>query len=319
MSPMDPRGLPVKIRTVAPRHSAALWLRTDERSGDDRNTILVFRRATATRLEQLRAEDRNFIDVGRDMVRLHLPWLVVDRTGVRVPALALPPSERAFRDPFGDRASLVTRLLIEQPDRAWGAREIAEAAGVSTMTASHVLRQLRELGVVDVSMRGRTFDARLRDLTTLVERWARQYEWTQSPNLTIKASVGSPDRFLRRLDAALHGRRWALTLQAGASLVVPHASWDTVHVYVDVPDIASLGKVAHAAGWEIGPGKVVLMRPWYAHSAWVGVRSVDDINVVSDLQLVLDLWHYPVRGREEASVLLAAMEQRFRVARGDAS
>jgi hypothetical protein len=29
------------------------------------------------------------------------------------------------------------------------------------------------------------------------------------------------------------------------------------------------------------------------------MRTIDEVPVVSDLQLVLDLWHYPLRGREQ--------------------
>ena len=98
----------------------------------------------------------------------------------------------------------------------------------------------------------------------------------------------------------------------------PHAAWDTVHLYVDVPDAEALGEVARQAGWETGPGKLVLMRPWYAHSAWVGMRSVHGLPVVSDLQLVLDLWNYPVRGREQADVLMAKMDRKIEATRKEA-
>ena len=299
-------------------HTASLSLRSDDPDRQDEDdededppAILVLRRAPAARLRRLRAADRQFVDVARGIVRIRLPGLYVDRTDVRVPVESLPPQPRAFLDPFGDRASLVSRLLVEQPTRAWGAREIAAEAGVSTMTASHVLRQLREIGVVEVQKRGRAFEASLRDLRGLVEHWTRAYEWRRSACITVQAPIGSPERFLRRLPETLSGHRWALTLQAGASLVAPHAEWETVHAYVEVSDASMLVDVARSAGWEPGPGRLVLIRPWYAHSAWRGMRTIRELPVVSDLQLVLDLWHYPVRGREQASEILALMERRI--------
>ena len=123
---------------------------------------------------------------------------------------------------------------------------------------------------------------------------------------------------MSRLPAAFEGRRWALTLQAGAHLIAPHAAWDSVHVIVDVPRAEMLAEVAQAAGWAPGPGKLVLMRPWYADSAWHGLRFVDGLPVVSDLQLILDLWHHPVRGREQAEVLLALIEARVATERATA-
>jgi hypothetical protein len=52
-------------------------------------------------------------------------------------------------------------------------------------------------------------------------------------------------------------------------------------------------------------GKLVLLRPYYRHAIWDGVRFLAKIPVVSDIQLALDLWHYPVRGIEQAEVILA--------------
>jgi hypothetical protein len=63
----------------------------------------------------------------------------------------------------------------------------------------------------------------------------------------------------------------------------------------------------------------MLMRPWYARSAWEGMREVNGVPVVSDLQLVLDLWHYPVRGREQAEMLLRRMAARMQELRAQAS
>jgi hypothetical protein len=39
--------------------------------------------------------------------------------------------------------------------------------------------------------------------------------------------------------------------------------------------------------------------------------SNNEVPVVSDLQLILDLWHYPVRGRETAEQLWRPLLRRF--------
>lgn len=46
------------------------------------------------------------------------------------------------------------------------------------------------------------------------------------------------------------------------------------------------------------------MAPFYMDSVWRGTRSVHGLPVVSTLQLILDLWHYPIRGREQAEHLI---------------
>lgn len=295
------------------RASLREWQGRAERLDDDALTIWVVRRATLEQLRAFRDEGFSFVDVARGVVRVILPWLYVDLSNVELPERT--PSDRALRDPFGDRASLIARLLVEQPERTWTARDLAQTAGVSTMTASHVVRQLRELDVLSVRKRGRAFDVQLVDVRRLVEQWVLRYSWRQCARLSVQAPVGSPERFLRRLPDAMRARRWALTMQAGASLVAPHAEWDTVHLYVDVPNTAALHDVAREAGWDPGNGKVVLLRPWYAQSAWVGARRVHELPVVSDLQLIIDLWRYPVRGREQGEHLLDALAARVEHAR----
>lgn len=145
-----------------------------------------------------------------------------------------------------------------------------------------------------------------------------RYDWQRNERLAVEAPVGSAERFLRKLPGALKGMQWALTLHAGASLVAPHAAWDKIHVFVDVPDARALADVARRAGWPLGDGNLVLMRPWYAQSVWFGVRQRAGLPIVSDLQLIVDLWHYPVRGYEQAEHLLEHLEKRIRAEQREA-
>lgn len=282
------------------------------RASAKQNTIFVLKKAPLSVLSDLRRRGQSFVDIGRGHVRLWLPSLLIDREGLRLPPMVA--SQRALRDPFGDRASLISRALVNKPNRRWSTRELAAEVEVSTMTASHVIRQLNELGIVDVAKRGKAHSVRLRDVGRLVTHWTSRYDWHENGQLSVGAPVGNLERFLKRLPSALHKRRWALTLQAGASLVAPHATWGKVHVYVDVADGASLRDVAEEAGWMPGEGKLILLSPYYKQSVWYGERSIRGVNVVSDLQLVLDLWNYPVRGREQAEHVLNLMLRQLNAA-----
>lgn len=270
------------------------------------NTVLVLRKATASLLERLRREHANFVDIGRGIARLELPGLLIDRSDLRV---SLRPmrhaTSRPLRSPFGNRASLVSRLLARMPGKAWRLRELAAAAKVSTMTASHVVRQLAAIGAVHVTTTGRAKEIRFTSLRTLVEHWSHHYDWTRNRRVPVLAPVGDPQRFLSRLPEILGRERWALTMHAGASLIAPIAAWEKVHVYVRIEQGARLDELVETLGYEASDdGALVLMRPWYHDSVWTDARSIHALPVVSLLQLVLDLWHYPVRGREQAEHLL---------------
>jgi hypothetical protein len=267
------------------------------------NLVWVLRRAPTRLLGELRRDGQNFVDVSRGVVRLALPGVFIDRTDLEPASRVLEP--RRLRDPFADRASLIARTLFRQPDRDWGTRELAQAAGVSPMLASDVVRQLANWDVVDTARHGREARIRLKSERRLVEVWTSQYDWKRNPHVAFAAPIGDPLRFLRRLPETFAKHRWALTMQSGASLVAPHATWDKVHVYIDVPTSRDLRPLGITAGWSPdSSGRIVLMQPRYDESVWPEIEKRKELPVVSLLQLILDLWHYPVRGREQAEHLL---------------
>ena len=293
----------VRLKRGAPIRLTLERLSASRKNSRKQTSVLVLNRASERRLEQLRRDHHSFIDIGRSAVSLDLPSLLIDRAGLKLPRRAA--AARPLRHPFGDRASLVSRTLAEHPGRVWKLRELAGHADVSTMTASHAVRQLDQMNVVNIEREGRSTLIRLRSARTLVELWATHYEWTKNPNLTLHAPIGDPQRFLPRLKGELENRRWALTMHAGASRIAPHASWDKVHLYVGVDKPAELSQVFDPSDYEPSPeGRLVVMQPWYRDSVWHGLRTVKGLPVVSSLQLTLDLWHYQVRGREQAEHLL---------------
>lgn len=235
-------------------------------------------------------------------VHLVGPWLLVDREGIEVQR---PPAAPAVGNPFSDRNSLLVRALLHEPERAWGIRELATEAGVSPGTASKVVRRLALDGLADAPA-GRA-PVRIPDPRALLRRWARAYDWQRNQAAAFHAPIGDVGRFLKRLPGVFGQRRWALTLHAGASLVAPHATWERVHAYVDAESADELYDIAHREGWApAGDGRLVLLKPYYRHSVWHGLQSAGGLPVVHDTRLVLDLWHYPLRGIEQAEHILAA-------------
>ena len=285
-----------------------LWTPTASHDPDPRRVWVLPGAASGLR-DRLRREGASYVDL-RGAVFLSFPNLLVDRVNVKLP----PARSGATRpcDPFADRASLVVRTLLDsrdQPERSWGVRELADAAGVGPATVTRVIRELKRRQVVRDRRAGRESEIRLTDARALFALWTGAYDWTQNRSLSVQAPVGDPLRFLRRFIDAVEVPRWALTLHSGASLVAPHATWERIHVYVDVQSPDVLPEIADRHGWPVGEdGRLVLMKPYYRDSAWHGAREIQGLPVVSDLQLALDLWHYPLRGREQAEHILGTQQ-----------
>ena len=272
----------------------------------------VIRRASVAQRDALRARGESFVDLS-GAISVRLPQMLVDRSDLKPVKQPAGLISRGV-DPFADRSSLILRIMLEQaePQRVWGVRELASAAGVGTATASDMLKALSARGLVEIKRHGRAAEVRLGDPSALIDAWTNAYDWRLSRGIAVHAPIGDVAKFLQRLPRLMHpAYRWALTLQAGASLVSPHATWDRVHIYVDLPRserghaVQALSRIVDHAGWHpANDGRLLLMAPYYATSAWYGLRTAHDLPVVSDLQLILDLWHYPLRGREQAEYML---------------
>lgn len=292
----------IRREGVAPvRLKFKSWTAGTESPAVPGDVWIINRRGKAD-LQRLRERGEDFVALS-GAVRLVRDGLLVDRTDLE-PQRPQPGTSRRT-DPFADRNSLIARTLLAQPGRVWGVRELAAEAGVALGTASQVLGSLERVDVVRLERNGKTARVSLPDPARLLRRWFAVYSWDRNDRVAFHAPVGDPTRFVRRLPSLLQSTRWALTLQAGASLVAPHATWERVHAYVDTPTRAELIAVGEALGWTPAEnGQVVLMKPYYRTSLWTSVRKVGEVLVVSDLQLALDLWGYPLRGREQAEYLL---------------
>ncbi len=288
------------------RFELRLWEPGMEGEEDER-VLWILRRTSPVDLERLRKAGSSFVALN-GVVRIQAPGLIIDRGDLpRVSAAGQAPARTAF----SDRASLVPRTLFTFGlEREWTVSELAAAAGVSDSMASYAVRDLEERGLLDTRQAGRRKCVRMPSRLALIEEWCREYRWRDNLQTTVLADVGSPEKYLRRLPRALGGRRWAATLYGGAALTARHAPVERVHVYVETQSRFELLEAGREEGWSPGEdGLLVLMAPKYKRSLWQGVREIEGVPVVSLLQLILDLWHHPLRGREQARVLLESLER----------
>ena len=141
----------------------------------------------------------------------------------------------------------------------------------------------------------------------ILEEWAGGY--TYKKNRSSSFYSGLPGRILEeaiRDECSKRGYRYGLAFFSGARRAAPFIIFPKTFVYVDGPsqDIAEalrLQKVTSGAD-------VALLEPDDA-GVFIGLREIDGLSVVSDLQLYLDLKSYGGRGEEAAQ---AVFEQRIK-------
>jgi DNA-binding MarR family transcriptional regulator len=259
-------------------------------------------------LDRLRAARVNFIHPASGSVYFQEPGVIVDRV---LAARDIPTVGRGV-DPFSDNASRVVRILLRsalsRQHRPWGVRELAAAAHVDRTTTSSTLKKLEQWNLVvrhRTQSRGRTMEVSVPDSIATIERWSRSYDWSTNSRLAVNAPVGNPQHFLTRFAKSKPDANWALTLQAAGAQIAPHAKWNRIHMYVDVATDGALRRFARQQGWEpLEGGRLILMRPFYRRSVWLNTQTRRGLPIVDVVQLILDLWRYPERGREQAQHIL---------------
>jgi len=269
------------IRRRQVEHPSRLW-------------ILACPFLSSSRQELLRESGVPFFDLAGNA------WIVSDAVHVDRRGFPNPFSEqRGARDPFSDKASLVLRALIASgPGR--GVRSIAEQVDLSPGYVSKVVQELEERGYVARREEGLA----LRNGQELLQDWLHAYRkhWIERRGYFL--AVPRVQAVMDAIREASISDEYALALQAGASLIAPYADFDVVDVYVHSIDAAAaLASRLDAREVERGANLRVSV-PYYRVSAFFDRQEAAGLPVVSDLQLYLDLYDYPLRGREQAEQIL---------------
>ena len=211
------------------------------------------------------------------------------------------PEKRQRRHPFSDKASLILREMLTDPKRQWGIRELAKKIELDPGYVSRMAKSLLESGYA-----GRA-DGKLKVQSPkeILDDWVRAYDLKRNEQYRffifasdIKSILGSLQKITVPPEC-----KYALSVQAGAGLVAPHAVYKEVHIYVGNGKGFEFFKREMDLKDADQGANLVLMMPYYKHSAFYNSREVKGLRVVSDIQLYLDLYGYPVRGREQAEHL----------------
>jgi hypothetical protein len=210
------------------------------------------------------------------------------------------PSTRPLRSLYAPRATRVVRMLLTDPGRAWRLEELARAAGVSLGHTHNVVRRLEELAWVERDDRQRF---RLTKPADLLEGWGESYTYRANEISSYFVPERPSRKFMTELARAAEaaGRRYAFTLNAGASLVASIPRHPLIHCYVD-GDPAAVASTLGLRPASEADGALHLLAP-YDPGVFTGLLEKGGLNVVCLPQLYVDLLHYERKGPEQAEHL----------------
>ena len=208
-------------------------------------------------------------------------------------------------NPYSDKASIILRILMEEPIRSWKIREIARAGDITPGWASRVADNLVERGLVKYNQQ---HGITLVSGEDVIKEWADFYDWHKNRFYHYYCHAYDSQELLDKISRLDNDRvKFALGFQAGAYLVSPYSTFNQVHLIIDG---GSFDIAQHEIELKLNleqrkdGANLILVLPHYKKSALFHARKIDKWWVVSDIQLYLDLNRYPLRGREQAEKLL---------------
>lgn len=246
--------------------------------------------------EICKEEGVGYLDVAGNC-RLSLPDAYLEKVVERNP---FPPRGRPA-SLFAPVSSRLIRVVLEAPSRAWTVQELSKTAGISLGQASNVCRRLLEEAYAVRQERR----VRLTEPGKLLDAWRDQYDPSRHEPAAYYSFEREPDALMRRLAEVANARQWryAVTGLAGASLVAPFVHGVGAVAWY-VPDALQRAQWIEALDLRpVESGANALMLIPHDRGVWHGARAVEGVSVAGSVQLYLDLWHDPGRGREQAEFL----------------
>jgi hypothetical protein len=258
--------------------------------------VIIARYLSPQRQELCHKEGVCFIDLSGN-VYLKYKSFYIERLGFSNKF----PEKRNGRNPFSDKASLILRSMLKNVEHLWGIREMAEEIGLNP---GYVSRMAEELEKRKYIARAKN-KLRLRSPEGILDDWVRAYNFKKNKLLRYFCMAKSSSDILSKLSKMEipDDIKYALSVQAGASLISPYSVFKEVHVYVrNQKDIEFFNNQLQLSSADQG-ANLLFMLPYYKNSVFFDIRIVKNLWVVSDIQLYLDLYEYPIRGREQAEHL----------------
>ena len=213
---------------------------------------------------------------------------------------------------FADKATLILRKILCEPERKWVVRDFIGAGGVSLGLAQGVLEAMAGQGYIERVKKGPDSYAFLTNSERLIECWIKEYRFDLNEVHTYYA----PDKnVLKKIKVFLKKDKYALTLHSGANLVTSYVKTDQLHLYLNFEnwnkEILELRQKLNLKELVRG-GNFHIARPFYKNSIFFNCQNIKGYRIVSDLQLYLDLHNFQPRGGEHAEYLKKLLEEKGR-------
>ena len=245
--------------------------------------------------EILVSENIGYIDLIGD-VYLKFGSVLIDR----ISNAERKTERRLSRGIFATKATRIIRAILNATNARWKITELADTCKMSPAGVYFVINQLQDKGYVS---READKSIKVVEPKRLLNDWASNWTVDKSKSTSFFSFAKNPEEIISKVAEAGDelNIKYALTGMAGASMISPFVRYNDVWVYAS-GDIEALVKKLDLRPTTSG-ANIRIFEP-YDEGIFMNLRKIRDVNVVSDIQLYVDLFTYPARGQDQAEKLL---------------
>lgn len=202
--------------------------------------------------------------------------------------------KRVLKKIFSKKSTRIVRKLLSNYQKEWLITELANEAQVSSGFVSMIIQNLAEEGYID----RKWGSIKLIKPGELLDKWAKEYRFDRQNTVGYYCPLKEKESVFEKLKG-LDNSKYALTMGAASSMIAPHVRSTDIYIYS--MDNSFLIDRLNLTPVEFG-GNFYLTTP-----ADIGIffdkQHIEGISIVSNIQLFIDLYNYPARGREQAEFL----------------
>jgi len=207
--------------------------------------------------------------------------------------------KRELKSLFSKKTSRFLRILLTRPEKVWTQISLSNESNASIGLTNRVIKRLYELEYIDLDQNKKIS---LKNPTKLLDLWRENYSYSNNEVQGFYSPL-SRKEFEERLIEYMSKRnieRYAFTLFSGAELISPFVRTNQTFFYFS-GNREKLTKENQIKPVTSG-ANVIILNP-YDEGVFYGIQKVQKRNLVSNIQLYLDLYNYKGRGREQAEYL----------------
>ncbi len=210
--------------------------------------------------------------------------------------------KRKLKTIFKPVSSRILRVLLSEPKRKWKILELSKISNVSLGQTSNVCRRLLDESYFQKDKKGFYI---LCDPGKILDEWSESYAYTNNEKMMYYSFEQNQEKLIKNIREASERKnlKYALTLLSGGAFVAPFIRGISgVQMYIeDSESLSEWVRLLDLRSVESG-GNLSIYIP-YDKGVFYKAQKVKEIDIVNNIQLYLDLYNYPTRGKEQAEFL----------------